>query len=124
MNKQTILWVVLMSFWGNKLLAQENANKKSFDDLTIQQWIHQSRFQAVPVLDSQAFFTFYEQLGYSVSPARKMFSLFRVLWNPQIAAKDRVRFGIYLNETYAQENIPVPNELIRTAIQNLINTTK
>ena len=124
MNKQKILWVVLVMFCVNNGIAQSVTTKKSLEDVIIQQWLNQSRYQTVPSSDSLAFFTFYQKLGYSVSPARKMFSMFRVLWNPQIEAKDRIRFGLYLNDTYGNENLPVPNELIRKKIQDLINTSK
>lgn len=89
---------ILQLFLGLFLLATSTGmsaqvfGQQEQDMKTIQQWINSSAQSPVLSADSIRFFSHFESQGQKSGVARKMFSVFRVIYNSEISVPDRIRF--------------------------------
>lgn len=93
----------------SRMSAQQVFGQQEKDMKTIQQWINSSALSPVLPADSIRFFGHFESQGQKSGVARKMFSVFRVIYNSEISVPDRIRFCQYLIRTYSDEVLmPLP----------------
>ncbi|MBP9933953.1 MAG: hypothetical protein KBF25_09665, partial [Chitinophagaceae bacterium] len=117
---------ILQLFLGLFLLAtstgmsaQQVFGQQEQDMKTIQQWINSSAQSPVLSADSIRFFSHFESQGQKSGVARKMFSVFRVIYNSEISVPDRIRFCQYLIRTYSDE-VLMPLSMIQEQLSVLL----
>lgn len=99
--------------------AQQVFGQQEQDLNTIQQWINSSSFTPVLPSDSIRFFHHFESQGHKSSVARKMFSVFRVIYNTEISVPNRIRFCQYLIRTYS-DDVLMPLPMIQEQLSVLL----
>ncbi|MEZ5045385.1 MAG: hypothetical protein R2831_00145 [Chitinophagaceae bacterium] len=118
--KSTFLLLVLFFLFSKNSIAQSN----NLITENLQSWITSSEHVTIPHSDSLAFFDYYAE-GKGLKPvAKKMYSLYKVLFNEQISIIHRVRVANYYVEAYASENPILPMELIYKQISSLKSKIK
>lgn len=115
---QLFLGLVLLAA-NSRLSAQQVFGQREKDMKTIQEWINSSVPSPVLPADSIRFFSHFESQGQKSGVARKMFSVFRVIYNSEISVPDRIRFCQYLIRTYSDE-VLMPISMIQEQLSVLL----
>jgi hypothetical protein len=117
---------ILQLFLGLFLLAtstpisaQQVFGQQEQDMKTIQQWINLSALSPVLPADSIRFFSHFESQGQKSGVARKMFSVFRVIYNTEISVPNRIRFCQYLIRTHS-DDVLMPLPMIQEQLSVLL----
>lgn len=104
---------------NSRMSAQQVFGQREKDMKTIQEWINSSVPSPVLSADSIRFFSHFESQGQKSGVARKMFSVFRVIYNSEISVPDRIRFCQYLIRTYSDE-VLMPISMIQEQLSVLL----
>lgn len=104
---------------SSRISAQQVFGQQEQDMKTIQQWINLSALSPVLPADSIRFFSHFESQGQKSGVARKMFSVFRVIYNTEISVPNRIRFCQYLIRTHS-DDVLMPLPMIQEQLSVLL----
>jgi|688.fasta_scaffold01266_30 hypothetical protein len=104
---------------STRISAQQVFGQQEQDMKTIQQWINSSALSPVLPVDSIRFFSHFESQGQKSGVARKMFSVFRVIYNSEISVPNRIRFCQYLIRTHS-DDVLMPLPMIQEQLSVLL----
>jgi hypothetical protein len=104
---------------STRISAQQVFGQQEQDMKTIQQWINLSALSPVLPADSIRFFSHFESQCQKSGVARKMFSVFRVIYNTEISVPNRIRFCQYLIRTHS-DDVLMPLPMIQEQLSVLL----